>query len=141
MSPLAAEFSVSPLDARVAYKPSARLHVPVMKWMAVTPYVGTAVDASYLGTLLVKGYEFQKERDFYDSLRRCISLGGVVLGLGVLGCGVGSDGVVICGGDFAWVVLGRWSRDGRVEILTYPLSTTCISGERNLPLPLISKRV
>lgn len=31
-------------------------------------------------------------------LRRCVSLGGVVLGLGGLGCGVGSDGVVICGG-------------------------------------------
>ena len=74
LSPLAAEFSVSPLDARVAYKPSIRLHVPVYKWLAVTPYVGTAIDASYMGTLLVKRYDFQKERDFYVSLITGVSL-------------------------------------------------------------------
>lgn len=74
MSPLAAEFSVSPLDARVAYKPSVRLHIPVIKWIAVTPYVGTAVDVSYLGTLLIRGYDYQKSRDFYVSLITGVSL-------------------------------------------------------------------
>ena len=74
MSPLCAEMSVSPLDVRVAYKPAVRLHIPVTKWMAVTPYAGAAVDMSYLGTLVKKGYDFNKERDFYVSVTSGVSL-------------------------------------------------------------------
>ena len=74
LSPLCAEFSVSPVDVRVAYKPTIRLCVPVYKCLALNPYIGVAVDMSYLGSLVNKNYDFNKDRDFYVS-----AIGGVGL--------------------------------------------------------------
>ena len=72
MSPLCAEMSVSPLDKRVAYKPAIRLHIPVAKCVALTPYVGASLDMSGIGKYIVKNYDYDFQRDFYMS---CI--GGV----------------------------------------------------------------
>ena len=67
LSPLCAEVSVSPWDKRVAYKPSLRIYLPAAKCFAFVPYGGVALDASALGQYLVKGYDYDKDRDFYLS--------------------------------------------------------------------------
>jgi len=64
---LSAELSVSPLDTRVAYKPSFRIYLPVAKCFALVPYAGAAVDMSALGMYVNPNSTYDKARDFYFS--------------------------------------------------------------------------
>lgn len=67
MSWLSTELAISPLDTRVAYKPSVRVYIPVAKNCAVVPYGGAAIDMSGLGKFVSKDFNYNTNRDFYAS--------------------------------------------------------------------------
>lgn len=68
MSPICTEFAVGPIDTRVAYKPTVKVYIPVMKHGAVVPYGGAAVDVSGVGKWFSKSYNYDTQRDFYASV-------------------------------------------------------------------------
>ena len=68
MSPICTEFAVGPIDTRVAYKPTVKVYIPVMKHCAVVPYGGAAVDVSGVGKWFSKSYNYDTQRDFYASV-------------------------------------------------------------------------
>ena len=74
ISPLCAEMSVSPWNARVAYRPTLKFFIPVSSTLAVTPYAGVAVDASRVVKYIYPGYDYNPQRDFYLSAIAGVSL-------------------------------------------------------------------
>ncbi len=62
------------LSKWVGYKPSIQFYAPISKCLSISPYVGTSVDCTYLGKYLVKGYEYEKDKNFFVDV-----IGGVSL--------------------------------------------------------------
>lgn len=52
----------------VGYKPSMHFYIPILKWLAISPYLGASVDCSYIGTYLIQNYEWNKEEKFFVDL-------------------------------------------------------------------------
>lgn len=74
MSPLAVEFSVSPLQKKLIYKPSVRVYIPIAKCLSIAPYIGLLVDASYLGKYVNESYEYNYESDFFMDMYAGLAL-------------------------------------------------------------------
>ena len=70
---LNAEMSVSPFNKRFAYKPNIRIYIPIHKCMALVPYGGAEIDASYIAQYLDNNYPaYNVDNDFYIN-----AIGGV----------------------------------------------------------------
>lgn len=65
---LNAEFAIRPFDKRFSYKPEIRVYVPITASISVVPYGGVVVDASYLGQLMSKSYQYNLNTDFYVNI-------------------------------------------------------------------------
>ena len=64
LSLLSMEMSVSPWDTRVFYRPTARIYVPVIDYLAIVPYGGVSMDTGAVGKLLNPNSTYNPQQDF-----------------------------------------------------------------------------
>ncbi|MBQ2541297.1 MAG: hypothetical protein II551_06595 [Paludibacteraceae bacterium] len=49
----------------VGYKPLFHLYAPIYRSISLSPYFGASIDCSGMGKYLVKGYEYNKDNNFF----------------------------------------------------------------------------
>lgn len=82
LSPLNVELGIGPHPDRegtmvsqwVAYKPMVRFYIPFCKMLAISPYGGVAIDMTGVRPYFDKGYQYEKENNYFLDVIAGLSL-------------------------------------------------------------------